>query len=82
MLTQFMSDWFEETRKWVDAVMKVAAAESEHNRALLQAWTIMGDRAAAALLPVIELALAGNADEAMASNWRPSGHAWKTGVGL
>ncbi|EZI24930.1 aromatic/alkene monooxygenase hydroxylase subunit beta [Pseudomonas extremaustralis] len=66
MLTQFMSDWFEETRKWVDAVMKVAAAESEHNRALLQAWTIKWrDRAAAALLPVIEQEFAGNADEVM-----------------
>lgn len=66
MLTQFMSDWFDETRKWVDAVMKVAAAESEHNRALLQAWTIQWrDRAAAALLPVIEQEFAGNADEVM-----------------
>jgi len=39
LLCQFMNDWFDETRKWVDAVMKVAAAESEHNRAILQEWT-------------------------------------------
>ena len=66
MLTQFMSDWFDETRNWVDAVMKVGAAEPEHNRALLQAWTIQWrDRAAAALLPVIEQEFAGNADEVM-----------------
>jgi len=67
MLTQFMSDWFEETRKWVDAVMKVAAAESEQNREQLQAWTtVWRDRAAAALLPVIEQVLADQADEVMA----------------
>ncbi|MGS0737036.1 aromatic/alkene monooxygenase hydroxylase subunit beta [Pseudomonas sp. GG8] len=67
MLTQFMSDWFEETRKWVDAVMKVAAAESEQNREQLQAWTaVWRDRAAAALLPVIGQVFAGQADEVMA----------------
>ncbi|HEY0287202.1 MAG TPA: aromatic/alkene monooxygenase hydroxylase subunit beta [Pseudomonas sp.] len=67
MLTQFMSDWFEETRKWVDAVMKVAAAESEQNREQLQAWTtVWRDRAAAALLPVIEQVFADQADEVMA----------------
>jgi phenol/toluene 2-monooxygenase (NADH) P1/A1 len=66
MLAQFMSDWFDETRKWVDAVMKVAAAESEDNREQLQAWTVTWrDRAAAALLPVIELEFAGQADEMM-----------------
>ncbi|MDT4803517.1 Phenol hydroxylase P1 protein [compost metagenome] len=64
MLTQFMRDWFEETRKWVDAVMKVAAAESEHNRAQLQAWTCAWrDRAAAVLLPVVGLVFAAQADE-------------------
>ncbi|MBF7729132.1 aromatic/alkene monooxygenase hydroxylase subunit beta [Pseudomonas sp. N040] len=66
MLTQFMSDWFDETRKWVDAVLKVAAAESEQNRAQLQAWTCAWrDRAAAALLPVIEQEFADQADELM-----------------
>lgn len=66
MLSQFMSDWFDETRKWVDAVMKVAAAESEQNREQLQAWTsAWRDRAAAALLPVNEQAFAGQADEVM-----------------
>jgi phenol hydroxylase P1 protein len=66
MLSQFMSDWFDETRKWVDAVMKVAAAESEANREQLQTWTVTWrDRAAAALLPVIELEFAGQADEVM-----------------
>ncbi len=46
--------------------MKVAAAESEQNREQLQAWTsAWRDRAAAALLPVIEQAFAGQADEVM-----------------
>jgi phenol hydroxylase P1 protein len=64
MLTQFMSDWFDETRKWVDAVLKVAAAESEHNRAQLQEWTnVWKDRAASALLPVIEQVFGAQADD-------------------
>ena len=64
MLCQFMNDWFDETRKWVDAVMKVAAAESEHNRAILQEWTEKWSaRAAAAMLPVVGKALGADADE-------------------
>ena len=67
MLTQFMSDWFDETRKWIDAVIKVAAAESDANRGLLEGWTRQWSaRAASALLPVAELALGTQADEAMA----------------
>ncbi|MPN31168.1 Phenol hydroxylase P1 protein [bioreactor metagenome] len=67
MLTQFMTDWFDETRKWVDAVLKVAAAESDDNRAQLKQWTADWNcRAAAALVPVIEIALGVQADEAVA----------------
>lgn len=64
MLTQFMSDWFAETRKWVDATLKIAAAESEHNRALLQEWIQAWiSRAASALVPLVELALKDQADD-------------------
>lgn len=64
MLCQFMNDWFDETRKWVDAVMKVAAAESEHNRSILQEWTEKwSTRAAAAMLPVVGKALGADAEE-------------------
>jgi len=64
MLCQFMSDWFDETRKWGDAVIKVAAAESEHNRAVLQEWTEKwSSRAAAAMLPVVGKALGADAEE-------------------
>lgn len=67
LLTQFQASWFDETRKWADAVLKVAAAESEHNRTVLQDWSkLWSDRAAAALLPVVELALGPKADEAVA----------------
>lgn len=66
MLCQFMSDWFDETRKWVDAVMKVAAAESDENRAVLQEWTKKwSERASAALLPVVQQALGEGAGEAI-----------------
>lgn len=64
MLTQFMSDWFDETKRWVDAVLKTAAEESGHNREVLQEWiNKWSDRAASALLPVAVLALGAGADE-------------------
>lgn len=67
MLTQFMSDWFDETRKWIDAVLRTAAAESDHNREVLQQWVrSWSARAASALVPVVEIALGERADDAMA----------------
>lgn len=67
MLTQFMTDWFGETKKWVDATVKTAAAESADNRALLARWTAhWRDRAAAALLPVARIALGERSDEVVA----------------
>jgi phenol/toluene 2-monooxygenase (NADH) P1/A1 len=66
MLTQFMSDWFDETHKWVDAVLSVAAKESEKNREVLQAWTTKwSDRAAEAVLPVVKLGLGEGAEAAL-----------------
>ncbi|BCO25761.1 phenol hydroxylase P1 protein [Rhodoferax lithotrophicus] len=66
MLTQFMSDWFGETRKWVDSVLRTAASESEANRLVLQEWTkTWRDRAATAMLPIVELALGSGADAAL-----------------
>jgi phenol hydroxylase P1 protein len=58
MLTAFMPEWHEESARWVDAVVKAAAAESDTNRALLGQWSQQwADRAQAALAPVAELAL-------------------------
>ena len=58
MLTAFMPEWHDESARWIDAVVKVAAAESEANRQLIGGWArTWADRAQAALRPVAELAL-------------------------
>jgi phenol hydroxylase P1 protein len=58
MLTSFMPEWHDETARWVDALVKVAAAESDANRALISQWVSdWSDRAQAALTPVADLAL-------------------------
>jgi len=66
MLTAFMTEWHEESARWVDAVVKAAAAESEANRvqisAWVQAWT---QRAQAALAPIADLALADTGGRAL-----------------
>ncbi|MCZ2105061.1 MAG: aromatic/alkene monooxygenase hydroxylase subunit beta [Comamonadaceae bacterium] len=58
MLTRFPAEWFPETSKWVDAVVKATAAESPENKALLEKWYAhwLG-RAQEALGPVAQLAL-------------------------
>jgi phenol hydroxylase P1 protein len=38
MLCEFMVDWSREHNRWVDAVIKTAAAESDANRSLLSGW--------------------------------------------
>ena len=38
LLTQPVIDWFADHGKWVDAVVKTAAAESPENRELLSSW--------------------------------------------
>lgn len=58
MLTQFMSDWFEEGRKWVDAYVKTACAESDANREVVTGWIRhWSARARQALLPIAQLGL-------------------------
>ncbi|THF61861.1 phenol hydroxylase [Pseudothauera nasutitermitis] len=67
LLTSFMSEWFQETRKWVDATLKTAAGESADNKALLEHWsTHWRDRAASALRPVARIGLGEAADEMLA----------------
>lgn len=67
MLTAFMPEWFDESARWVDAVVKTAAAESEANRALIAGWVRdWGARAEAALQPVAALALGDAATAALA----------------
>ncbi|MBP2227914.1 phenol hydroxylase P1 protein [Azospirillum agricola] len=53
MLTGFMTEWHAEHGRWVDAVVKTAAAESAENRALLGGWLgAWSRRAAAAFAPL------------------------------
>ncbi|KAF1711479.1 phenol hydroxylase [Pseudoxanthomonas kalamensis DSM 18571] len=70
MLTSFMRDWFEETRKWVDSVVKTMAAESDENRSALEEWSgHWSGRAASALLPITAIALGSEADDALAETF-------------
>ncbi len=67
MLTAFMPEWHDESARWVDAVVKTAAAESETNRTLIAGWArAWADRAQAALAPVAELALGSAGQAALA----------------
>lgn len=38
VLTDFMQVWNKDNSRWVDSVLKIAAAESEHNKALMTTW--------------------------------------------
>ncbi len=38
MLSEFMVDWYAESTRWVDAVIKRAAAESDANKTLIEGW--------------------------------------------
>lgn len=58
MLTAFMPEWHDESARWVDAVVKAAAAESEANQQLISGWVRdWSARAQAALAPVASMAL-------------------------
>ncbi len=62
MLTEFMQQWNKDTGRWVDAVTKVAAAESEHNKALMAGWIEKWrGKLAEALAPVAEEMLGADA---------------------
>lgn len=67
MLTAFMPEWHDESARWVDAVVKTAAAESPANRTLISRWVqVWSERAQAALAPVAQLALADAGQQALA----------------
>lgn len=62
MLTQFMSEWYEETVRWTNQLMKVTAAESPANAQLLTDWTAQWlARAEQAVLPIAGLAFGAGA---------------------
>ena len=66
MLTRFQADWAQDANKWVDAVIKVAAAESPANKDLLCTWYAhWRGRVLEALAPVAELALGADGADAL-----------------
>jgi phenol hydroxylase P1 protein len=57
VMIEFFVDWHAETSGWVDSVIKIAAAESDENKALLSGWyRKWRDRAVEALGAPIEAA--------------------------
>lgn len=55
MLTEFMRDWFSESSRWVDAMVKTVRAESEANVEQLQSWIeVWQPRVITALAPLAE----------------------------
>jgi phenol hydroxylase P1 protein len=66
MLTRFQAEWIQDACKWVDAVIKAAAAESADNQALLSQWYAQWRaRVVEALTPVAQLALAEQGGQAL-----------------
>ena len=67
MMTRFMAEWATETGKWVDAQIKVVAAESPENKALIAGW-IEQQRAPvlAALAPLAQHAFGEKAETVLA----------------
>jgi phenol hydroxylase P1 protein len=66
MLTAFMPEWHSESARWIDAVIKVAAAESADNKQLIAGWVqAWADRAQSALAPLAELALGAQGAKAL-----------------
>ena len=66
MLTNFMPEWHEETARWIDAVLKTAAAGSDTNRTLINSWIDhWSGKAREALAPVARLALGEHGEDAL-----------------
>lgn len=67
-LTDYLMRWYEETGKWVDAVIKTAAAENPENKALLSGWTVTWrDRLVTALAPIAQSTLGNQSEDALAA---------------
>lgn len=66
MMTRFIAEWTTETTKWIDAQIKVAAAESQENRDVFAGW-VQHYRAATleALAPVARIAFGERADDVL-----------------
>jgi len=67
LLTRFQTELFEDSSKWVDACLKVAAAENPENKLQLQTWIAhWRGRAVTALQPLASMALGSEGDAALA----------------
>ncbi|VAX03544.1 Phenol hydroxylase, P1 oxygenase component DmpL [hydrothermal vent metagenome] len=68
MLNEFMQDWGKDEKRWLDHLLKVTAAESPENAALLSKWaSVWTDRAIEAFTPIAKHVLGDGANEAMTS---------------
>jgi phenol hydroxylase P1 protein len=66
LLTRFQTELFEDSSKWVDASLRIAAAENPANKLQLKTWIAhWRARAVAALQPLASMALGGEADAAL-----------------
>lgn len=66
MLTAFMPEWHNESARWIDAVLKVAAAESAENKQRIADWVqAWADRAQKALAPIAEMAMGAEGAQAL-----------------
>ncbi|WP_293373324.1 aromatic/alkene monooxygenase hydroxylase subunit beta [Nevskia sp.] len=67
-LTDYLMRWYEETAKWIDAVIKTAAAENADNKALISGWAVTWrDRLVPALTPIVQHALGNQSEDAVAA---------------
>ena len=67
MLTRFQTEWMDDSGKWVDSCLRIAAAENADNKAQLQKWLAhWRARAQKALQPLAAQALGSDADAALA----------------
>lgn len=67
MLTEFMTDWRAEEGKWSDNVVKIVAAESDANRALVSTWAAQAIDEATAAGVALSAALLGDDGRAAAA---------------
>jgi phenol hydroxylase P1 protein len=82
LLTGFESSWRADEAKWSDSVVKVVAAESEHNKALVSQWAKHWiDRAIEAAKP-LSVALVGDESAAHAAGHAAFSKARSLGLSL
>jgi phenol hydroxylase P1 protein len=66
MMNEFAIEWFAESSRWVDAVLKRAAQESEANKTTIEAWVAKWvPRVEGALKPLSDLAFAAQSAAAL-----------------